>query len=261
MLSDVTDKAIVLEGVSKRYLLQSQPGRELKTTLLHLGGFLKSRNVQQPFWALKNVDLTVYRGECLGIVGPNGSGKSTLLRVIAGLAPPSEGRVIVRGRISPLLELGAGFHPQISGRENAILNAVLLGLSQREAQERLPEIVEFAELQDFIDQPMRTYSSGMFVRLGFAVAVHVKPEILLVDEVLAVGDAEFQRKCQAHMDRLREQQVTIVLVSHDLETVKRFSDRAVLMWRGEKIADGDPEEVTWEYIGRVFPPTPSPSEA
>jgi len=250
------DAVIVLEGVAKRYYLQAQRPQEVKTFLLHMGEFLRHRG--QPFWALRDINLTVRRGETLGIIGPNGAGKSTLLRLIARLALPTRGRVIVRGRVSPLLELGAGFHPHISGRENALINAVLLGLSYREAKAKLPQIVEFAELADFIDQPMRTYSSGMYVRLGFAVAVHVRPEILLVDEVLAVGDADFQRKCLEHMERLRRERVTIVLVTHDLESVKRFCDRAVLLWQGRIAAEGPPEEVVWDYIGRVFP---SPARA
>ena len=253
------DEVIVLEEVAKRYWLQAQRPEELKTLLLHAVEFLRRRG--QPFWALQDVSLRVRRGESVGIIGPNGAGKSTLLRLLARLALPTQGKIMVQGRVSPLLELGAGFHPHITGRENALINAVLLGLSYKEAKAKLPEIVDFAELWDFIDQPMRTYSSGMYVRLGFAVAVHVRPEILLVDEVLAVGDAEFQRKCLEHMERLRREQVTIVLVTHDLESVKRFCDRAVLIWQGRVAAEGPPEDVVWDYIGRVFPaPTPSSVE-
>ena len=214
---------------------------ELKTALLHLPTFLKASRARQEFWALRDVSLTIRRGESVGIIGPNGAGKSTLLRIVSRLAPLTKGKLTVRGRVSPLLELGAGFHPQISGRENAILNAVLLGLSRKEAKEKLPEIADFSELGEFIDQPMRTYSSGMYVRLGFAVAVHVKPEILLVDEVLAVGDAEFQRKCFDHIEKLRQDKVTIVLVTHDLESVKRFCDRAVLLSHGVVAAEGKPQ--------------------
>lgn len=250
------DDVILLEGVAKRYFLQVQRASEMKTFLLHMAEFLGHRG--QPFWALQDVDLRVGRGESLGIIGPNGAGKSTLLRLIAGLALPTRGKVTVQGRLAPLLELGAGFHPHISGRENALINAVLLGLSYGEAKAKLPEIVEFAELAEFIDQPMRAYSSGMYVRLGFAVAVHVRSEILLVDEVLAVGDADFQSKCLAHMEKLRRDKVTIVLVTHDLESVKRFCDRAVLLWQGRVAAVGPPEDVVWDYIGRVFP---SPAKA
>jgi ABC-type polysaccharide/polyol phosphate transport system ATPase subunit len=243
---------IALDNISKRYFLQHERARELKTALLHLPTYLKASRAKEPFWALKDISLSVRRGESVGIIGANGAGKSTLLRIVARLAPPTEGKLTVRGRVSPLLELGAGFHPQLSGRENAILNAVLLGLSRKEAQEKLPEITEFSELAEFIDQPMRTYSSGMYVRLGFAVAVHVKPEILLVDEVLAVGDAEFQDKCFAHIDKLRQEQVTIVLVTHDLESVKRFCDRAVLLNHGVIAAEGNPQDVVNEYLAQVF---------
>ena len=245
-------EVIILENVSKRYFLYPQRVRELKKAILHLPTFLKASRARQPFWALRDVSLTIRRGESVGIIGPNGAGKSTLLRIVSRLAPLTKGKLAVRGRISPLLELGAGFHPQINGRENAVLNAVLLGLSRKEAQEKLPEIVEFSELGNFIDQPMRTYSSGMYVRLGFAVAVHVRPEILLVDEVLAVGDAEFQRKCFDHIEKLREDKVTIVLVSHDLENVKRFCDRAVLLNHGAIALGGEPQEVVDEYLSSHF---------
>jgi len=245
-------EVIALDNISKRYFLYHERARELKTALLHLPTFLKASRTKEPFWALRDISLSVRQGESVGIIGPNGAGKSTLLRIMAHLAPPTQGNLTVRGRVSPLLELGAGFHPQLSGRENAILNAVLLGLSRKEAQGKLPEITEFSELGEFIDQPMRTYSSGMYVRLGFAVAVHVKPEILLVDEVLAVGDAEFQGKCFAHIDRLRREQVTIVLVSHDLESVKRFCDRALLLNHGVISAQGDPQSVVDEYLAQVF---------
>jgi len=245
-------EVIILENVSKRYLLYPQRMVELKRALLHLPTFLKATRARQPFWALRDLSLTIRRGESVGIIGPNGAGKSTLLRIVSGLAPLTKGRLTVRGRVSPLLELGAGFHPQISGRENAILNAVLLGLSRKEAQEKLPDIVEFSELGGFIGQPMRTYSSGMYVRLGFAVAVHVKPEILLVDEVLAVGDAEFQRKCFAHIEKLRQDKVTIVLVTHDLDNVKRFCERAVLLNQGVIAAEGKPQEVVDEYLASHF---------
>jgi lipopolysaccharide transport system ATP-binding protein len=239
---------IILENVSKRYFLHSHRIVELKKAILHLPTLMKANRARQPFWALRDVSLTIRRGESVGIIGPNGAGKSTLLRIVSRLAPLTKGKLTVRGRVSPLLELGAGFHPQINGRENAVLNAVLLGLSHKEAKEKLPEILEFSELGEFIDQPMRTYSSGMYVRLGFAVAVHVRPKILLVDEVLAVGDAEFQRKCFDHIEKLRRDKVTIVLVSHDLENVKRFCDRAILLNHGVVAADGKPQKVVNEYL-------------
>jgi lipopolysaccharide transport system ATP-binding protein len=253
-------EVIILENVSKRYFLHPQRIVELKKAILHLPTFLKGSRARQPFWALRDVSLTIRRGESVGIIGPNGAGKSTLLRIVSRLAPLTKGKLTVRGRVSPLLELGAGFHPQINGRDNAVLNAVLLGLSHKEAQEKLPEIAEFSELGEFIDQPMRTYSSGMYVRLGFAVAVHVKPKILLVDEVLAVGDAEFQRKCFDHIEKLRQDKVTIVLVSHDLENVKRFCDRAVLLNHGVIAAEGEPEEVVDEYLSSHFEFSAGPTD-
>jgi ABC-type polysaccharide/polyol phosphate transport system ATPase subunit len=251
MHSDDALDVITLENVSKRYYLRSQRPQELKTAVLHLPSFLRADRSRRPFWALDDVSLAIRRGESLGVIGPNGSGKSTLLRIVADLARPTSGTVRVAGRISALLELGAGFHPQITGRKNAILNAVLLGLSRKEAEERLPEIIAFSELGDFIDQPMRMYSSGMYIRLGFAVAVHVKADVLLVDEVLAVGDTEFQRKCFAHIEKLRADGVTIVLVSHDLGSVTRFCDRAILLQHGRVQIDGRSQPVVHEYLSRI----------
>jgi len=251
MHSDDALDVITLEHVSKRYYLRAQRPQDLKTAVLHLPAFLRADRSRRPFWALDDVSINIKRGESLGVIGPNGSGKSTLLRIVADLARPTSGTVRVAGRISALLELGAGFHPQITGRENAILNAVLLGLSRKEAAERLPEIIAFSELGDFIDQPMRTYSSGMYIRLGFAVAVHVKADVLLVDEVLAVGDTEFQQKCYAHIEKLRADGVTIVLVSHDLGSVTRFCDRAVLLQHGRLQIDGESQPVVHEYLSRI----------
>lgn len=244
------DIAIRFENVSKHYSLSLQKeASDFKTMLLHLPRFLS--NARRPFVALDNVNLTVKRGESLGIIGPNGSGKSTTLRVMARIAPATSGTVTVNGRISALLELGSGFHPQISGRENAILNAVLLGLTLQEARDVLPQIIEFSELGEFIDQPMRTYSSGMFFRLGFAVAVHVRPEILLIDEVLAVGDAEFQKKCMDHIHGLRAGGVTLVLVTHDMLSLPKFCDRGILLERGRITDEGTPQQVVHNYLSRV----------
>jgi ABC-2 type transport system ATP-binding protein/lipopolysaccharide transport system ATP-binding protein len=249
MLSD--DTAICLEGISKRYYLRSQRPEDLKTTILHLPSFLYGDSNRKAFWALDDVSFSVKRGESIGIVGPNGSGKSTLLKIMADLARPTGGNISVNGRVSALLELGAGFHPQITGRENAILNAVLLGLSRREAEDVLGDIIAFSELGDFIDEPMRTYSSGMYIRLGFSVAVHVQADVLLVDEVLAVGDAEFQQKCFDHIERLRAKGVTIVLVSHDLGSVTRFCERAILLHHGKVQVEGKSQPVIHEYLSRI----------
>jgi len=249
MLSDET--VICLEGISKRYYLRSQRPGDIKTTVLHLPSFLFPDSNRKAFWALDDVSFSVKRGESLGVVGPNGSGKSTLLKIMADLARPTRGKINVSGRISALLELGAGFHPQITGRENAILNAVLLGLTRREAEEVLPNIIAFSELGDFIDEPMRTYSSGMYIRLGFSVAVHVQADVLLVDEVLAVGDAEFQQKCFDHIEKLRAKGVTIVLVSHDLGSVTRFCERAILLHHGQVQVEGASQPVIHEYLSRI----------
>jgi ABC-type polysaccharide/polyol phosphate transport system ATPase subunit len=244
------DVAIAFENVSKHYSLALQKeASDFKTMLLHLPRFLS--NARRPFVALDNVNLRVKRGESLGIIGPNGSGKSTTLRVMSGITPPTSGKVTINGRVSALLELGSGFHPQITGRENAILNAVLLGLTLGEARAMLPRIVEFSELGQFIDQPMRTYSSGMFFRLGFSVAVHVDPEILLIDEVLAVGDAEFQKKCMDHIHGLRAKGVTLVLVTHDMLSMPLFCDRAVLVEHGQLTDEGTPQQVVHNYLARV----------
>lgn len=246
--------AIAADGVSKRYMLRRGPGRQLKAAILSFPARLFGKGGHQEFWALRDISFSLKPGECLGLAGPNGSGKSTLLGIIAGISLPTRGSVKTNGRVSSLLELGSGFHPQITGRENALLNAVLLGLSLKEARAALPEIIEFSELGDFIDQPMRTYSSGMYVRLGFAVLVHVHPEILVVDEVLAVGDAEFQDKCFAHMKKLRQEGVTIVMASHDLTALQRYTDRVILLEHGRAIMEGKPAEVTHAYLTRVFGP-------
>ena len=242
--------AISFDNVSKHYSLSLQKqATDFKTMLLHLPRFLSG--ARRPFVALDGVTLQVRRGESLGIIGPNGSGKSTTLRVMSRITPPTAGVVTVNGRVSALLELGSGFHPQITGRENAILNAVLLGLTLSEARAVLPDIIEFSELGDFIDQPMRTYSSGMFFRLGFSVAVHVQPEILLIDEVLAVGDAEFQKKCMDHIHALRRQGVTLVLVTHDMMSLPMFCDRGILIEAGKITDEGTPQQVVHNYLSRV----------
>ena len=202
------------------------------------------------FWPLRHVSFDIHRGETVGVVGQNGSGKSTLLRLIAGAAYPTEGHIAVRGRIAPLLALGAGFQPDMTGRECVEINATALGLSKREIVERLDEIVGFAEVPDFIDTPVRYYSSGMLARLGFSVAVHTDPDLLLVDEVLAVGDHAFQQKCIARIEKLRAEGVTIFFVSHDDNTVKRLCDRVLWLKDGGIAADGAAGEVLAAYEGR-----------
>ena len=248
------DIVVTVEQVSKRYLLRGGARPALKTALLTLPTLLLNGRARHDFWALRDISFTVRRGECLGLVGPNGSGKSTLLRVMAGITPPTSGQVTTDGRVSALLDLGAGFHTKLTGRENALFNAVLLGLSIQEARDVLPAIIEFSELGSFIDQPMYTYSSGMFMRLGFSVAIHVEPEILLVDEVLAVGDAEFQSKCYPRLEQLREAGVTVIIASHDLPAVQRYTERALLLKEGTIAMEGRPADVLHTYLIGVTGP-------
>ena len=198
-------------------------------------------------WALREVDLDVAPGEALGIVGENGSGKSTLLKLLARIIPPHEGTIAVGGRVASMLELGAGFHPDFTGRENVYMNAAIQGLSRREVDDRMDAIIAFSELEAFIDNPVRTYSSGMYTRLGFAVASHVDSDVLLLDEVLAVGDEAFQRKCLGRVFEYRRGGGTVVFVSHDAEAVERVCDRAVLLEHGELMAEGRPGDVLATY--------------
>lgn len=256
------DVVLAVRGVSRRYPL-AVPGQALKTTLLHPGQALGAwrRRQRRELWAVRDVSFEVRRGEFFSIVGANGSGKSTLLRLLAGLSKPTRGVVEARGRLSTLLELGSGFHPQVSGRDNVIMNGLLMGRTKREMEALLPQIVEFAGLREFIDQPMRTYSTGMYVRLGFAIAAFMDPEILLVDEVLAVGDARFQEKCYDHIAGLQRRGVTIVMVSHDLGAVERFSDRAALMERGRMVAIGPPGKVVGLHLERLAETSPEIRQA
>ena len=199
----------------------------------------------QPLFA--GLSLAVAKGDRICLVGRNGSGKSTMLKVMARVLVPSRGRVITRGKVAPLLELGAGFHPELTGRENIFLNSTLLGRSQKETEELLPAIIDFAEIGDFIDAPLRTYSTGMVARLGFSVATSVRPDILLVDEVLSVGDSRFQEKCLARMNGFRDQGTTIVIVSHSMGTVQAFCNRALWLDRGCVKAYGKVDEVVYQY--------------
>ena len=239
--------AIQLKGVSKRYFLNRTTSWRFQDVIRHPRTILSQRK-GEAFWALSDVSLDIPRGEILGIIGKNGSGKSTLLRTMVGLSPPTSGTVSVNGKYAALLDLGAGFHGDVTGRENAYVNALFMGLNKKRALELMPEILEFAGLGKFIDQPMRTYSSGMFVRLGFAVAVHVKPEILVIDEILAVGDADFQQKCFDHFATLKQQSATIILVTHNVSTLREFADRVILMEEGKIADDGDPDTVIDKYM-------------
>ena len=239
--------AILLEGVAKRFrkVVLRTGYTTLKTSLAGL--FTGDSAPVEYVDALHDVSLSVPRGTTLGIVGRNGSGKSTLIRIIAGIYKPDAGCVVTRGRVSALIELGAGFHPEFTGRENIYINGIVLGLSRKEIRERFDEIVRFAGLEQFIDSPVRTYSSGMYMRLGFSVAVHVDPDVLLVDEVLAVGDETFVRKGLEKMDGFKRQGKTIVVAGHDLLLVERWCDAAILLEKGRVTAQGFPPEVVAAY--------------
>jgi ABC-type polysaccharide/polyol phosphate transport system ATPase subunit len=214
--------------------------------------------------ALRDVSFVLEKGEAFGIIGRNGSGKSTLLKIISGILKPTSGRVVVNGRIAALIELGAGFHPEITGRENIYINGIMLGLSRREIDARFQRIVDFAGIGEFLDQPVKTYSSGMYVRLGFAVAVHVDPDILLIDEVLSVGDEEFSAKCIAKIQEMKLRGVTLIFVTHQLDQVRNLCDRALWLDKGEPQTIGDPVRVVDAYLQQVAGtqrPLPPPAEA
>lgn len=227
----------------KRYRLQHEKYGTLKAALLRLG-----RNVVEELWVLRGVSFTVAAGETVALVGPNGTGKSTLLGLIAKVYRPTRGRIHVHGRISTLLELGAGFHPDLTGIENIHLNGCILGMSRREIREKLDSIVAFTELEKFIDVPLRNYSSGMIMRLGFAIAVHAQPEVMLVDEVLAVGDDHFQAKCYRQIEALQRQGCAILFVSHDMDVVRRVATRALWLHDGQIALDGSPRQVVDAYL-------------
>ena len=226
------------------------PFSRLQRTTLLRWFFSRSRQEAQPqiYWALREVSFTAAAGNILGLIGRNGSGKSTLLRVLAGIIQPDTGRVTVQGKVSSLMSLGAGFKPDLTGRENAVLNAVLLGLSRKEIEARLDEVIEFAEFEEFIDMPVRTYSSGMRARLGFSVASVVQPEILLLDEVLGVGDAAFRQKSQALMQDMLSQARTIVVATHDPSFVRQSCQKVLWLEKGQTVAFGSPQEVLPRYL-------------
>jgi homopolymeric O-antigen transport system ATP-binding protein len=243
--------AVELEQVSKRYLLDPARPWKLKDAFSKPLSIVRQLTAKEPFWSLRDITLRVPHGQIVGIIGANGSGKSTLLRVLAGISPPTNGHVRINGHYGALIELGAGFHPNATGRQNAYVNALFMGLSKADARAKMPEIIEFSGLGQFIDQPMRTYSSGMYLRLGFSVAVHVQPDILLVDEVLAVGDADFQEKCFEHFRTLKERGITIITVTHNIDTLVDFADRVLLMDHGRIKLDGPAGEVVSAYVNML----------
>jgi ABC-type polysaccharide/polyol phosphate transport system ATPase subunit len=243
--------AIELVNVSKIY--RRYGGKQfstLKSALLQRS-ILRDLQPNETFPALTDVSFSVTKGSTYGVMGPNGSGKSTALKLVAGITKPTSGTVRVEGRISALIELGAGFHPEISGRENVFINGIMLGLTKREIQERFDEIVDFAELREFIDAPVKTYSSGMYMRLGFAVAINVNPDVLLVDEVLAVGDEGFTHKCLDKFAEFKRSNKTILLVTHSLALIERFCDEALWLDAGRVMGHGDPKRVVGAYLTKV----------
>ena len=239
-------EAVNVTKVYRRYARKKQFAT-LKSALLS-GSLVSELQPDETFEALRGVSFSVPKGCTYGVIGRNGSGKSTLLKCVAGITRPTSGSITVGGRISALIELGAGFHPEISGRENVFINGIMLGLSKREIQRRFDEIVEFAEMKDFIDAPVKTYSSGMYMRLGFAVAIHVDPDVLLVDEVLAVGDQGFTVKCLDKFAEFRRRNKTILLVTHSLDLVEHFCDQALWLDKGKNHGEGDPKRVVAAYI-------------
>ena len=238
---------LVADNISKLYRLYGRPADRLKEVLCF--GY---RRLHKDFWALRDIDLRVEPGETMGIIGPNGSGKSTLLQILCGILEPTTGRVARQGRVAALLELGAGFNPEFSGRENVFINGEIMGLSRSEIERAMPSIERFAGIGEFLERPVKTYSTGMYVRLAFATAIHVEPDILVVDEALAVGDAVFANRCIRKFKELQNSGVTVVFVSHDLGLVKQICNRAVFLQDGRVQEKGDPAMVVNRYVGSVL---------
>ncbi len=243
----MTVGSIIVNDVSKRFRLERNRPSSLKEAILRFG----RGNDKDDFWVLRDITLEVEPGSFFGLIGHNGSGKSTLLRLMANIHRPTKGTITTEGRLSALLELGSGFHPDLTGRENVYLNGAMLGLSRKHMHAAMDQIIEFSGIGDFIDEPVKIYSSGMYVRLGFAVAVNVDPEILLVDEVIAVGDEEFQRRCMNHMNMLRDRGTTILLVSHNATLMRDMCDTVGWLDHGRLMELGDPATVVQSYLDHV----------
>jgi lipopolysaccharide transport system ATP-binding protein len=254
MTSDTGDLALTAEGIGKWYPLRRATAVGSLAEAMSQGVRRRVRREPRPekrgFWALDDISFELRRSEALGIVGRNGAGKSTLLKIASRITPPTAGRVVEYGRVGSLLEVGAGFHPELSGRENVFLNGAILGMPRREVSRKLDAIVDFSGIGRFLDSPVKHYSSGMHVRLAFSVAAHLEPEILLIDEVLAVGDVDFQRKCLGKMRDVAEEGRAVVFVSHNLSAIQRLCDRAILLEEGRAAFDGAPGAVVAEYLRR-----------
>jgi lipopolysaccharide transport system ATP-binding protein len=260
----MSNVAIKVEGLGKKYLLRHQAGGGRRYVALRdvLAGKFKgllnrksetgNRKSLEEFWALKDISFEVREGEAVGIIGRNGAGKSTLLKLLSRITEPSRGRIELDGRVASLLEVGTGFHPELTGRENVFLNGAVLGMHRAEIKKKFDEIVAFAEVEKFLDTPVKHYSSGMYMRLAFAVAAHLEPEILIVDEVLAVGDAEFQKKCLGKMEDVSKGGRTVLFVSHNMGAISRLCSRAVLLRQGSVEADGTPADVIARYLSSVY---------
>jgi ABC-type polysaccharide/polyol phosphate transport system ATPase subunit len=247
-------KIITVDQVSKRYRLSRLGAKSFREELTRIGQNLLTRRLageREDFYALRDVSFEVEQGETIGFIGPNGSGKSTVLKLLSRIIYPTAGKITVRGSVASLIEVGAGFHPELTGRENIYLYGSIMGMKRVEVRQKFDRIVEFAEMQRFIDTPVKRYSSGMYVRLGFAVAAHINPRVLLVDEVLAVGDALFQNKCQQRIEELRQNGMTIAFVSHDMTAVERLCERVLFLDKGEIRAVGPAREVISEYYSAI----------
>lgn len=243
----LSNSLISINKVSKLFRKQNQ--RTLKELIPAVWG---KKKAFESFWALKDINIEIKKGETLGIIGPNGSGKSTLLKLIAGVSQPTGGVIKINGKIAPLIELGAGFHPELSGRENVYLNGVILGMNREEIDSKFEEIVDFAQLWEFIDQPIKHYSSGMYLRLAFSVAVHTDPDILLIDEILAVGDVQFQAKCLSLIQEMVNRGVTLIIVSHDISLIEKFCKRAAYIEKGHLVYIGKSREAVARINQKYF---------
>jgi len=239
-----SEVAITVKNVQKTFNVYLDKANTIKEKLL----FLFSRNRKEKREVLKSINVEIKKGEVVALIGTNGSGKSTLLKLMTKIIYPNKGKIETNGKLTSLLELGAGFHPDFSGRENIYFNASIFGLTRKEIDERLDKIIEFSELEDYIDNPVRTYSSGMYMRLAFSVAINVNADILLIDEILSVGDEHFQKKCYDKMLELKEEGKTMVFVTHSMETVKKLCTRAIWLYEGNVRMDGNTEEVVDEYV-------------
>jgi lipopolysaccharide transport system ATP-binding protein len=258
---------IEIKNISKKYNITHQRGGyvALRDVLMNVlkspFAFLKNKTKQivgfekkEEFWALSNINLEVKKGEIVGIIGANGAGKSTLLKILSQITPPTTGEIILRGRVGSLLEVGTGFHPELTGRENIFLNGAILGMKKKEIAQKFDEIVEFAGIGKFLDTPVKYYSSGMYVRLAFSVAAHMEPDILIIDEVLAVGDAEFQKKCLGKMDEITKTQGrTILFVSHNMAAIGQLCSTVILLDKGKMIDSGPTRKIIGEYLNKVLP--------